>query len=191
MPLALAFLLLGATCRLLFAGHAVLGNFSPLMAVTFCAAVYFRRGALWLAPFLALAVTDLWLNPFYAERGYGFALTESLPRLLCFGAALGLGALVARRRSWLALLAGALGGSLLFYLVTNTAAWAGDTEYAHTAAGWWQALTVGHPGFPPTLFFFRNTLVSDLLFTAGFAGAMELAARRRGEPSLLAARAAA
>ncbi|MFM9031283.1 MAG: DUF6580 family putative transport protein, partial [Opitutaceae bacterium] len=47
-----------------------------------------------------------------------------------------------------------------------------------TAAGWWQALTVGRPEFPPTLFFFRNTLVGDLVFTGLFAGAMEFAARR-------------
>jgi hypothetical protein len=191
MPLALALLLLGAVCRLLFAGSSVLGNFSPLMAVTFCAAVYFQRGVLWLAPFLALAGTDLWLNRFYFERGFGFALVESLPRLLCFAAALGLGALVARRRSWLNLLAGSLGGALLFYFVTNTAAWAGDVNYAKTAAGWWQALTVGHPAYPPTLFFFRNTLVSDLLFTGVFALTMETVAQRRGEPSLLAHRATA
>jgi hypothetical protein len=188
LALALALLLLGAVCRLLFAGSAVLGNFSPLMAVAFCAAVYFRRGALWLAPFLALVGTDLWLNGFYFERGYGFAVVESLPRLLCFAAALGLGALVARHRSWLTLLTGALGGSVLFYLVTNTATWAGDEFYAKTFAGWFQALTTGHPGYPSTLSFFRNTFVSDLLFTGVFALTMETVAQRRGEPSLLAPR---
>ena len=46
-------------------------------------------------------------------------------------------------------------------------------------------MTVGHPQYYPTLFFFRNTLVSDLLFTACFALAMEYASLRRGEPSLL------
>ena len=74
---------------------------------------------------------------------------------------------------------------MLFYLVTNTASWASDAGYAHDAAGWWQAVTVGHPEFYPTLFFFRNTLLSDLLFTAGFAVAMEYALLRKGETSLL------
>jgi hypothetical protein len=60
-----------------------------------------------------------------------------------------------------------------------------------SAAGWWQAMTVGRPEFPPTLFFFRNTLVSDLIFTGLFAGAFEFAARRAGRPSLLAPRAEA
>ena len=50
----------------------------------------------------------------------------------------------------------------------------GDVAYLPNAAGWWQAMTVGLPGFPPTLVFFRNSLVSDLLFTGLFAGAMEI-----------------
>jgi hypothetical protein len=46
-------------------------------------------------------------------------------------------------------------------------------------------VTVGHPQYYPTLFFFRNTLLSDLLFTAGFSLAVEYALLRRGEASLL------
>mgnify|MGYP000730814078 CR=1 FL=1 len=40
------------------------------------------------------------------------------------------------------LAAGCLGGSLLFYLATNTASFLGDAYYAHTLAGWWQAMTI-------------------------------------------------
>jgi hypothetical protein len=39
--------------------------------------------------------------------------------------------------------------------------------YPKTFEGWLQALTVGHPGLPPTYLFLR-TLVSDLLFTSLF-----------------------
>ncbi len=46
-------------------------------------------------------------------------------------------------------------------------------------------MTVGHPEYEPTFLFFRNSLVSDLFFTAAFAVAMEYAALRRGAPSLL------
>lgn len=52
-------------------------------------------------------------------------------------------------------------------------------------------MTVGRPEFPPTLLFFRNTFVSDLLFTGIFALAMEYAALRAGRPNLLGKRAAA
>jgi hypothetical protein len=46
-------------------------------------------------------------------------------------------------------------------------------------------MTVGLPGFPPTLYFFRNSLVSDLLFTGVFALVMESRALKSGQPSLL------
>jgi hypothetical protein len=46
-------------------------------------------------------------------------------------------------------------------------------------------MTVGHPEFPPTLFFFRNSLASDFFFTGLFALAMEYQALRHEQPSLL------
>ena len=95
------------------------------------------------------------------------------------------GTAVSGRRNWVNLLGGTLAGSVLFYFVSNTAAWTGDLAYAHTLAGWWQAVTVGHPQYYPTIFFFRNSLVSDLAFTACFALAMEYASLREGGPSLL------
>jgi len=52
-------------------------------------------------------------------------------------------------------------------------------------------MTIGHPEFPPTLYFFRNTFVSDLLFTGIFAFAMERGAQRAGRTSLLKRRVAA
>ena len=97
----------------------------------------------------------------------------------------------ARRKNWFTLVAGALGCSLLFYVATNTTSWWRDPYYLKTTAGWWQALTIGHPEYPPTIWFFRNTLASDLLFTAGFALTMEFAALRRGAASLLTKRAVA
>ncbi len=192
MRYALGLIFLAVAWRIASAFAPELGNFSPLMALTFCGAVYFRDKRLWLVPFLALSLSDLWLDWHYAATmHYSWSLSGALTRTACFAAGLGLGALVAQRKNWLTLFAGALGGSLLFYFVTNTGAWLGDAFYAKTLAGWWQAMTIGHPEFPPTLFFFRNTLLSDLLFTGLFALAMEFAARRRGEESLLARRAVA
>jgi hypothetical protein len=46
--------------------------------------------------------------------------------------------------------------------------------YAPTFSGWVQALTVGLPGYAPTWMFFRNSLLSDFLFTGLFVAAMEL-----------------
>ena len=85
-------------------------------------------------------------------------------------------------------LSGALAGSVIFYLVTNTESWLRDPAYMKSLSGWWQAMTVGRPEFMPTLFFFRNTFVSDLFFTAAFAVTMEYAALRSGRESLFARR---
>jgi hypothetical protein len=140
------------------------------MALAFCGGVYFRRGAMWLVPFLAVAGSDLWINAYYASAyHYHFDTAGAVLRLLCFAAGLVVGGVVSARPRPLNLLSGILGCSLLFYFITNTAAWKADPVYAGTFAGWWQALTVGHPEFPPTIFFLRNTLLSDLGFTAAFA----------------------
>lgn len=185
---ALLLIVIAAGYRVLTVYQVDLANFTPLMALAFCGAVYLRP-RWWLVPFAALALSDLWINHVYATtHGYDYSFAQMAVRAGCFAAALGLGLLVARRRSALNLFSGALGGALLFYLVTNTATWIGDAFYAKTFAGWWQALTVGHPQFPPTLYFFRNTLVSDLLFTGIFASVMEYAALRANRPSLLRVR---
>ncbi|TAG27938.1 MAG: hypothetical protein EAZ36_06270 [Verrucomicrobia bacterium] len=188
MPaVALLLILAAAACRLLAVHEPAFLNFAPLMAMTFCAAVYSSDKRWWAVPFAALALSDLYLNHHYASiYGASWSASAILVNFVCYAAALGIGVLVAARRSWLNLLFGALGASLLFYVATNSVAWLSDPFYAKTSAGWLQALTVGRPEFPPTWWFFRNTLMSDLLFTAVFACVLEWRARRAGGPSLLA-----
>lgn len=158
-------------------------NFSPITALAFCGALYFRDWRIWLVPLAALTLSDLWLNYYHAANfGYAWTLPEMLLRAGCLGIALGLGRLAARRPSVVNVLSGSLGSSLAFYLITNTASWSTDAYYAGTTAGWWQAMTVGHPEFPPTLWFFRNTLLGDLAFTGLFAGVIALAAASNRAP---------
>ena len=192
LALALLVLALAAGWRVLATHAPALSNFAPLMALTFCAAVYIQDKRMWLVPFAALFVSDLYLDYHYASAyGETWIWPSVAVRLLCFALALPLGRLVARHKNWLNLFSGALAGAIFFYLATNTDAWIRDPFYAKSAAGWWQAMTVGRPEFPPTLLFFRNTLVSDLLFTGVFAFAMEFAALRAGNGSLLGKRASA
>ena len=186
---AFTLIVAAAAWRILALHAPELSNFSPLMALAFCGGVYFQTRWMWCVPFVALSGTDFYIDHYYAvQYGYHWTAGGVALRLLCFAMGLVLGRTVAARRSWLTLVAGAAGASVLFYLLTNTGAWLNDYGYAHTARGWFVALTVGHPGLPSTLFFFRNTFASDLLFTAGFALAMEYLALRRGETSLLGAR---
>lgn len=186
MRIALILIVLATLYRLLPTMDLSLSNFSPVMAIAFCGAVYFRNRWMWLVPFIALSLSDLYINWFYAHRyGFHWPVSGAIARTACFAVAIGLGAWVASRKSWLNLLNGSLLGAIIFYLVTNTQSWAADPFYAKTLAGWWQALTVGHPEYPPTVYFFRNTLFGDLMFTGLFAGIMEWIARSAGEPSLL------
>ena len=194
MPFALALglVVLAAGWRVVALHAPALANFAPLMALTFCGAVYFRDKRLWAVPFVALVASDVYLDYYYATTfNEHWNWPSVLVRTVCFAAALPLGRFVAQHKSWLNLASGALAGSILFYLATNTDAWIRDPFYVKSAAGWWQAMTTGRPEFPPTLFFFRNTLVSDLLFTGLFALTMEYAALRAGRGSLLAKPAAA
>lgn len=183
---ALILIVLAAAWRIVALHMPVLFNFAPLMALTFCGAVYFRDKRMWLVPFAALTLSDLYLDFYYAANfGDKWVWPSVLIRLVCFALALLFGSIVARHKSWLNLFTGALAGAVVFYLVTNTDAWLRDPFYVKNLAGWWQALTVGRPEFPPTILFFRNTLLSDLFFTGMFATLMEYVARRSGQPSLL------
>jgi hypothetical protein len=187
MILAVLLILAAAGWRVVAAWDSSLANFAPLMALAFCGSVYFRDRRMWAVPFVALMLSDLYLDHYYATQfGYQWTAGGAGVRALCFVVAIFLGWVVSRHKSWWNLFAGTLAGAVIFYLVTNTHAWWYDLSYTKTAAGWWQAMTVGHPEFPPTLLFFRNSLASDLFFTAIFALAMEYQALRRAEPSLLA-----
>lgn len=189
MPLVLALVVLvvAAAWRVLALHAPGLSNFAPLMALTYCGAIYLRDKRLWLVPFAALTLSDLFLDPYYSRTFSEEWLWPSvLVRLVCFAIALPLGAWVARHKNWLSILGGSLAASFFFYLATNTDAWVRDPHYTKTALGWVQAMTVGRPEFPPTIWFFRNTLASDLLFTGVFALAMEFSSLRARQPSLLA-----
>ena len=192
LVLALVVLVLAAGWRVLATHAPALSNFAPLMALTFCAAVYFQDKRMWLVPFGALLLSDVYLDFHYASAyGETWIWPSVAVRLVCFALALPLGRFVAQHKNWLNLFSGALAGAIVFYLATNTDAWIRDPFYAKNAAGWWQAMTIGRPEFPPTLLFFRNTLVSDLLFTGVSALAMEFSALRAGQGSLLGKRAEA
>ena len=99
---AVVLLLLAALYRLLGTFDLALSNVSPLMAIAFCGAVYFRNRWMWLVPFAALGLSDVYINHFYAvQYGFHWSLGGLAARTACFAFALLLGAWVKRRKSWL------------------------------------------------------------------------------------------
>jgi hypothetical protein len=156
-------------------------NFSPVYALAFCAGVYLPGRLAWWVPMSVLFVSDVLLNLHYGVSpvsGY-MALNYVAYALL-----VALGRRFSARSSWLHLLGGGLLGAILFYLITNTAAWFNpapgpfaQVPYPKTVLGWLQALTVGASPWPPTWTFFRNTFLSGGLFTGLFVGAQRLIER--------------
>jgi hypothetical protein len=124
-------------------------NFSAFYALSFCAGAFFH-----------IHYTSF--SPMQLVNYVAFALIILL------------GSRFNRRSRFLSLLSGGVAGAILFYLITNTGAWLFDPAYTKDLAGWIIALTKGSNGYPTTIQFFLNTLMSGGLFTGLFAGAMKL-----------------
>lgn len=153
-----------------------LPNFSPMAALCLCGAAFLPRRLAIIVPLVALLGTDLALNAHY---GFPLFTLEFLGTIVAFAAVAALGWQLRKNPRPGVILPAVLGGSLFFYIVTNTASWLTLTEpsYAKTAAGWLQALTTGLPGYAPTWMFYRNTLAGDMIFTALFLACMHWSRR--------------
>ena len=169
-----AFLLIAAavafrivTGLAIVSGSTALSNFAPLAALALCAAAYFPTRYKFTVPMIALLISDIVLN-----ASYGFSLLSPFVASHYIGFALvgGLGWLLRKHASFKTLLPASIVGSLVFYIVTNAVSWVFDPGYAKNFAGLVQALTTGVPQYSatPSWMFFRNSVVSDLLFTGLF-----------------------
>ena len=146
---------------------AWLANFAPLAAIALCSAAYFPAKYKFIVPLGLLFVSDLILN-----AHYGASLLNPLivGRYLALIVVCCLGVALQNRASLKTLLPASIAGSLVLYLIANTFSWLSDPGYIKTLAGFIQAQTVGLPAYSatPTWMFFRNSVVSDLVFTSLF-----------------------
>jgi hypothetical protein len=157
---------------MIHSGQAVwLSNFAPLAAIALCGAAYFPARFKFSIPLGALFLSDLVLNYFY---GAPLVQTHMLGRYFALVIVGLIGLALQNRASLKTLLPASLVGSTIFYLITNTFSWLSDPGYAKNFSGLIQALTVGLPQYSstPTWMFFRNSLLSDLFFTALFVVCM-------------------
>jgi len=157
-------------------------NFSAVYALMFCAGVYFRHKLAWWIPFGVMLVTDVALNLFYyLPRGWNGFTPYQFMNYAAYAAIFWLGRRFQPRARLLSLVCGGIAGALIFYLVTNTAAWLfnpfSNPEYDYSWKSWLLAMTLGTGSWPDTWEFFRNTLTSSALFTALFAAAMKYSER--------------
>ncbi len=158
---------------LIHSGASWLSNFVPLAAIALCSAAYFPKKYKFAVPLVTLFISDAVLN-----FRYGAPLLD--PQILCRYLALALvgwiGLLLQYRASVKTLLPASIVGSTIFYVITNAFSWLSDPGYAKNLAGLIQALTVGLPQYSatPSWMFFRNSLLSDLVFTLLFIVCMSL-----------------
>ncbi len=138
-------------------------NFTPVLAIgLFGGATFSKRSLAFIIPLAAMAFSDLFLG-----------LHSTL--MWVYGAMLlsvGIGILIHRRKSALTILSGTIGSAILFFVITNFGVWITGGGYGHplTISG----LTACYVDAIP---FFRNTLVSNLVYTGVLFGAFESLAR--------------
>jgi Family of unknown function (DUF6580) len=159
------------TGLLIHSGASWLSNFAPLAAIALCSAAYFPRKYKFSVPLITLFISDAVIN-----FRYGAPLLDPQILLRYFALAVvgGLGVLLQDRASLKTLLPASIVGSTIFYAMTNAFSWLSDPGYAKNLGGLIQALTVGLPQYSatPSWMFFRNSLMSDLLFTLLFVISM-------------------
>ncbi len=151
-----------------FAGSGVaetLANISPLLALALCGGMLMPRRLAAGVTFGAFAISDVALNLFYQQPIFN---RHSGLLLLVFAIVFGAGWLLRGRSSLQVALLGGLGGTLLFYLLTNSASFLFNPAYAKSVGGWWQAMSIGVPGLPPTWSFGLRSLAGNLVFCAAF-----------------------
>ena len=151
-------------------------SFTPVLAALLYFGARMPRKQMW-APLALLAASDLYLNrvvynyPFHADQVITWAF---------YAAVLLLGSTAIKGWSAARIGGSALGSSVGFFLISNFAVWASGTMYPLTAGGLGACYVAGLP-------FFRNALISDLLFAGAFFGLGYLLSRERAASSSLAA----
>lgn len=158
-------------------------NFSPLFAMAlFGGACFANRAVAFLLPLAAMLLGDLALGYLVYGRDVFAVMPFVYP---CFVLTVLLGMWVRRwHRAPAAIAAAALAASVLFFLISNFGAWVAFPLYPGTLDGLLECYAAGIP-------FFRDTLISNGLFTLVLFGGLALAERlivSLREPAPLAAR---
>ena len=139
-------------------------NFVPIAAIALFGGAYFsdKRLAL-LLPLSIMIITDMLI---------GFHSTMWVV-YLNFAAMVGIGILVGKRIGFASVTAGALTGSVLFYLTTNFAVWAMGSGliYPLPLEGLMMSYTAAIP-------FFHYSIAGDLFYSAVLFGGFEFAKSR-------------
>lgn len=147
-------------------------NFTPIGAMALFGAAYFSDKRLaFIVPFLAMWLSDLWLNNVTYPAANGFQWTGNAWVYGSFALIVLLGFGLLRRVKVAAVLGTSLLASILFFLITNFSVWLGSTAYPQNMTGLLACYGAGIP-------FFWNTIAGDLFYCAVLFGGFEWAQNR-------------
>ena len=160
------FILFAALSRLL--PHAY--NFTPLGAIALFGAAYFsQKKWAFIVPLVALWLSDLFLNNIvYAEYYDGFALFTSgfLYIYGAFALIAILGFKLFDKITMPRVIGGALGASVIFFVVSNFGVWLTSPMYPLTMEGLLMCYTAAIP-------FFHYTIAGNLVYCGVLFGGYE------------------
>lgn len=174
------FIIFAALSRLL--PHAY--NFTPIGAIALFGAAYFpQKKWAFIIPVAALWLSDLFLNNMvYASYYEGFAFFSSgfLYTYGAFALVVMLGIYLFDKITVPRVLAGALGGSIIFFIVSNFGVWLASPMYPLTLEGLIVCYTAAIP-------FFHYTLAGNLVYCGVLFGGFEYLRYKMPELSLVRA----
>lgn len=137
-------------------------DFSPIGSIAlFGGASFADKRAAFLVPVAGLLLSDLVLG-FYSITPVVYL---SFALIVC------LGFWMRKHPSAVRIAFAAAAGAVLFFIVTNFGVWAIDSFYPKTAAGLAECYVAAIP-------FFKNTLLSNLLYSALLFGGLKIAEAR-------------
>jgi hypothetical protein len=171
--LPLAIMLLAIISRLIPHAH----NFAPFGAIALFGAAYFKNKKMaFVVPVIAAWVSGLILNnTIYSYLNPEFVLFDkdipwqSLSYILTVFMGLGL---LKSNISIAKVFVGAVGSSILFFIITNFGFWTTGIFYPMNVAGLMACFTAAMP-------FYQSTLLGDLIFSGLFFGSYVLIFNRR------------
>ncbi len=148
-------------------------NFTPILAMALIGGAYLTGWKRFALPIGVLLLSDVVFEVGYRQGWWAIQGFYQVQPFVYFAVVLiaVLGAWILRRRSWGRLIVGALASSILFFLISNFGVWVMGTMYPKTLEGLVMAYVAALP-------FFKNTLLSTLLFSAVMYAVLEWVLRR-------------
>ena len=134
-------------------------NFTSIGAIAIFGGLYLNKKYALILPLVAMFISDIFIG-FYSP----WIMASVYVGFILMGV---MGLLVRKNKKISTVLAGTIGGSIIFFLLTNAGVWLFGTMYQHNLSGLIQSYTMAIP-------FFRNSLLGDVFFVGLLVSSYEM-----------------